>query len=93
MWTSIGVEVDDEPLALEGAKFEASFPSLSLARLSAVDWPSWKSERHERFPEVSSVETFYVPITLISTPVWILSSRVQLSESTSARGRSLELLR
>jgi len=50
------------------------------------------SERHERLSEVSSVETFYVPITLISTPVWILSSRVQLSESTSARVRILELL-
>ena len=69
-----------------------SIPFPSLARLSAVDWPSWKSERHERFSEASSVETFYVPITLVSTPVWILSSWVQLSESTSARGRSEELL-
>jgi len=69
-----------------------SIPFPSLARLSTDDWPSWKSERHERFSEVSSVETFHVPITLVSTPVWILSSWVQLSESTSARGRSEELL-
>jgi len=38
------------------------------------------------------METFYVPITIVSTPVWILSSWVQLSEFTSAQGRSLELL-
>ena len=69
-----------------------SIPFPSLARLSAVDWPSWKGERHERFSDVSSVETFYVPINLVSTSVWILSSWVQLSKSTSAWGRSLELL-
>ena len=36
------------------------------------------------------MENFYVPITLVSTPVWILSSWVQLSESTSARDRNEE---
>jgi len=38
------------------------------------------------------VEKFYVPITLVSTPVWILSSCFQLFESTSARDRNGELL-
>jgi len=50
-------------------------------------WKAWTL-----FSEVSSMETFYVPITLVSTSVCILSSWVQLSESTSARGRSEELL-
>ena len=67
-----------------------NFPSL--ARLSAVDWPSWKSERHERFSEGFLCGKVFVSITLVSTPVWISSSRVQLSESTSARSRSEELL-
>jgi len=34
----------------------------------------------------------FVPITLVSTSVLIFSSWVQLSDSTSARGRSEELL-
>jgi len=82
-----------EPSALEGlVQSFITSPLSFLIRLSSVDWPSWRSERNGRnFCEVSSGEKTFVSLTLISTPVLIFSSWVQLSDSTSARGRSEEL--
>ena len=65
------------------------FPCKAIACWLAIveKWRAWAL-----FSEISSVEKCYVPITLVSIHVWILWSWVQLSESTSARGRSEKLL-
>ena len=69
-----------------------SSPLSFLISLSSVDWPSWRSERHGlSFPRFSRGNAF-VSTTRVSTAVLIFSSWVQLSDSTSVRLRSEELL-
>jgi len=85
--------LNDKSSALEGlVRGFISSPLSFLIRLSSVDWPSWRSESHRRsFPRFSLGKAF-VSITLVSVPILIFSSWVHISDSTSVRGRSEELL-
>ena len=77
------------------ACFEASFPPLDL---SLQGYRLLIGHRGEvkgmgvAFRGFLCGNVFFVSITLVSTPVLIFSSWVQLSNSTSARVRSKELL-
>jgi len=80
-----------EPSVLESLVRSFIFSPLSfLIRLLSVDWPSWRSERHwpsfSRFPLGKS---FCHDHTCFNS-YFDLSSWVQLSDSTFARGRSEE---
>ena len=82
----------DESSALKGpVRGFISSPLSFPVRLSSVDWPSWRSKRHER-----SFQRFPLRKRLLSYSCFnsclIFSSWVQLSDSTSAWGRSEELL-
>jgi len=81
-----------EPSVLEGLVRSFILSPLSfLIRLSSVDWPSWRSERHwSRFSRFPLGKNVCHDHTCFNS-YFDLSSWVQLSESTSARGRSEEL--
>jgi len=76
------------------AWFEASFPPLYL---SLKGYRLLIGHRGEVKGMAVAIRGFfcgnaYVSITVVSTPLLIFSSWVQLSDFTSARGRSEELL-
>jgi len=78
-----------EPSVLEGLLRSFTLSPLSfLIRLLSVDWPSWRSEKH--WPSFSRFPLGKSPFHHHScfNSYFDLSSWVQLSDSTSARGLS-----